>query len=99
MISLLAQAPAAGNMLTSFLPLIVIFAIFYFLMIRPQQKQQKKLREMLAAIRKGDSVITRGGMHGTVTSVTDNVVSIEIANNTQVKFSRDAVAAIVTKSE
>ncbi len=85
-----------GSMLTSIAPLVVIFAIFYFLMIRPQQKQQKKQKEMLAGIRKGDKVVTRGGMIGTVYGVVDNVVTFEVAENVKIKFSRDAVAGIQT---
>ncbi len=85
-----------GNWLTTLLPLAVIFAIFYFLMIRPQQKQQKKHREMLEAVKKGDRVVTRGGIHGIVHGIADNVLTVEIADNVRVKMNREAVAAIVT---
>jgi preprotein translocase subunit YajC len=81
---------------STLVPLVVIFAIFYLLMIRPQQKQQKKHREMLAAIKKGDKVITRGGMQGTVYGITDAVITIEVAENVRLKFTRDAIAAVVT---
>lgn len=82
-----------SNMFSTFVPLIVIFAIFYFLMIRPQQRQQKKHREMIAAIKKGDRVVTRGGIMGTVHAVAENVVTLEVAENVRIRFSRDAVAA------
>lgn len=83
-----------GSMLSTLLPLVVIFAIFYFLMIRPQQKQQKRHKEMLSALKKGDRVVTRGGMMGTIFSIVDNVVTIEVADNVKIKFSREAVAGV-----
>lgn len=82
---------------STLVPLLVIFAIFYFLMIRPQQKQQKKHREMLSAMRKGDKVITRGGMHGTIYGIADNIVTLEVAENVKIKFSREAVAAVISQ--
>jgi preprotein translocase subunit YajC len=83
-----------GSMLTTLLPLVVIFAIFYFLMIRPQQKQQKKHKEMLSALKKGDRVVTRGGMMGTIFSIVDNIVTIEVAENIKIKFSRESIAGV-----
>jgi preprotein translocase subunit YajC len=98
-LTLMAARPAGGegqqgSWITTLMPLVVIFAIFYFLMIRPQQKQQKKHREMLAAIKKGDRVITRGGMHGTVFGITDNIITIEVTNELKLKFNREAIAGI-----
>ncbi|MDO8494132.1 MAG: preprotein translocase subunit YajC [Deltaproteobacteria bacterium] len=87
-------AAPQGNMLTMFAPLIIIFVIFYFLLIRPQQKQQKKMQTMLQAIKKGDQVITRGGIHGKITGIADNVLTIEVANNVQMKFSRDSIVNV-----
>lgn len=89
---------AQGSMLTTLAPLAVIFAIFYFLMIRPQQKQQKKIREMLSEIKKGDKVVTRGGMIGVVHGIADNIVTIEVAENIRIKFNRDAIAGVQTES-
>lgn len=89
-------AAQEGSMLTSLLPLVVIFAIFYLLMIRPQQKQQKKHREMIAAMRKGDKVVTRGGIHGTVYGLTDTTVTLEVANDIRIKFAREAISAVVS---
>lgn len=85
-----------GNLLSTFMPLIVIFVIFYFLMIRPQQKQQKKHREMLSALKTGDKVVTRAGILGTVYSIAENIVTLEVANNVRIRFSRDAIAGIET---
>lgn len=92
-------APQQGNMLTSLLPLVVIFAIFYFLMIRPQQKQQKKHREMLSTLKRGDKVLTRGGIVGTVSELNGNIVTLEIAKNVLVQFTRDSIAALETAPE
>ena len=83
-----------GNWMSSLVPLLVIFAIFYFLMIRPQQKQQKKHREMLGALKRGDRVVTRGGMIGTVHGIADTVVTLEVADNVRIKFNRDAIAGV-----
>lgn len=100
----MAQAPGgtgAGQQASWFstlVPLVVIFAIFYFLMIRPQQKQQKKIKEMLSAVKKGDKVVTRGGMHATVYGVADNVVTLEVAENVKIKFSKEAIAAVQTQN-
>ena len=85
-----------GSWFSTLIPLVVIFAIFYFLMIRPQQKQAKKHKEMLSALKKGDKVVTRGGMLGTINAISDNVVTIEIADNVRARFSREAIAAIET---
>jgi preprotein translocase subunit YajC len=84
-----------GSWLSTLMPLVIIFAIFYLLMIRPQQKQQKKHREMVAAMKKGDQVVTRGGMHGTIYGVTDAAVTLEVAKDVRIKFSKEAIATIV----
>ena len=97
-----AMAPAPGggaqggqtSWFSTLMPLVIIFAIFYLLMIRPQQKQQKKHREMVASMRKGDKVVTRGGMHGTVYGLTDTTVTVEVAKEVKIKFSREAIAAV-----
>ena len=99
LIAMAAPQGGAGGGQTSWLstrmPLVIIFAIFYLLMIRPQQKQQKKHREMVAAMKKGDQVVTRGGMHGTIYGVTEAVVTVEVAKEIRIKFSKDAIASIV----
>ena len=82
-------APQGGIM--SFLPLILIFVIFYFLLIRPQQKKAKDHQNYLANLKKGDSVVTTGGLHGEITGITDTVVTLEIADNIRVKVSRQHI--------
>jgi preprotein translocase subunit YajC len=91
---------AAGggqSALTSMIPLVIMFGIFYFLLIRPQQKKAKEHKALLEALKKGDQVITAGGMHGKVTAVDDTVVTIEVANNVNIKFNKGHVAAIIDK--
>jgi len=83
---------------TTLVPLVIIFAIFYFLMIRPQQRQQKKHREMLTAMRKGDKVVTRGGIHGTIYGMNETTVTVEVTENVRMKFSREAIAVIQPQS-
>jgi preprotein translocase subunit YajC len=76
----------------SFAPLILIFAIFYFLLIRPQQKKAKKHKEFLDNLHEGTTVMTSGGIHGEIKGITDTVVTLEIANNVRIKVSRDHIA-------
>lgn len=76
---LLQAAPPQGSPFGMLLPMAAIFLIFYFLLIRPQQKKQREQEEMLKAIEKGDGVVTAGGLHGKVTGVTDDVLTVEIA--------------------
>lgn len=82
---------------TSMIPLVIMFAIFYFLLIRPQQKKAKEHKALLEALKKGDQVVTAGGMHGKIVAVEEGVVTIEIANNVNVKFNKGHVAAVVEK--
>jgi preprotein translocase subunit YajC len=82
-------------MLSSPLPmLILMFVIFYFLLIRPQQKKAKAQREMLSSLRKGDNVITSGGIYGTITGIDDQIVVLEIAPQVRVKMSRASVSGV-----
>lgn len=74
-------------------PLIILFVIFYFLLIRPQQKRAKEHKEMLSKVAKGDNVITTGGIHGRVTSVNEDTLTVEIAENTRIKISKDSITA------
>ncbi len=101
MTSIAYAADAAGGAggFASFLPLILIFVVFYFLLIRPQQKQAKMHRQFLSDLKTGDKVITRGGMHGTITGLTDTVVTLEIAKDIRVKVSRDAIGGSAVKAE
>lgn len=83
-----------GGGLGAFIPLILMFAIFYFLLIRPQQKKAKLHKAMLSAVKKGDRVVTSGGLHGVVTGLTDEIVTMEIAPKVRVKISRGSVAGV-----
>ncbi len=89
----------APDMFTSFLPLIIIFAIFYFLLIRPQQKKSKQHKEMLTSIKKGDKVITTGGIYGLVESVGEKTLTLKISENVRVKFGKNYIATIRTSAE
>lgn len=90
-----AAGTAAGAGMISFLPLILIFLIMYFLMIRPQNKKQKETQKMLEALKKGDKVITIGGIHGTVSNVKDDSVTIKVDDNCHIEFNRSAIASVV----
>ena len=81
--------PGAPPSLVSFAPLALIFVVFYFLLIRPQQQKAKEHRVMLANLKKNDEVITSGGIYGKVVALSDKVVTLEIAPNVRVKLSRD----------
>ena len=87
----------AGSPISSILMLVVFFGIFWFLLIRPQQKKNKQLRKMLSEISKGDEVITNGGIVGKVAKLETNFVSLEIAENVVVKIQRNAVSNILPK--
>ena len=87
-----------GGGFGAFIPLILMFAIFYFLLIRPQQKKAKVHREMIAAVKKGDRVVSSGGLHGVVTGLTDDVVTVEIAPKVRVKVSRGSLAGVQGKA-
>ena len=92
-----AAGAAPGNPFITFLPLIVLFGIFYFLMIRPQMKRQKELRKMIADLAKGDEVVTNGGLAGRVDDLGDGFLSLEIASGVKVKVQRQAIAAVLPK--
>jgi preprotein translocase subunit YajC len=83
----------------AFVPLIIMFAIFYFLLIRPQQKKAKQHKEMLGALKKGDRVVSSGGLHGTVTGLTEDVVTMEIAPKVRVKVSRASISGFISKGD
>jgi preprotein translocase subunit YajC len=82
--------------LMQLVPFLAVAAIFYFLLIRPQQKQLKETKKMLEALKAGDRVMTRGGMLGTITAVKDDEVEIEIAKGVKAAFARTAVGAVLT---
>lgn len=86
-----------GGGLVSLLPIVVIFVLFYFLLIRPQQKRQKQHREMVAALAKGDEVVTVGGTLGKITDVGENFITLEVAQGVQIKVQRTAVQSMMPK--
>lgn len=81
-----------------FLPMILVFVIFYLLMIRPQQKQRKKQQEMVNNLKKGDEVVTSAGIHARVHGIADNVVTLEIADNVRIKMDKQQVALVKTSA-
>ena len=91
------QPDPLQNMLSTILPFAAIILIFYFMMIRPQQKRQKEMKAMLDAMKKGDKVITSSGIHGTITDIEDNVITVQIAENTKVRFEKVAVTTVINK--
>ncbi len=97
-----AQAAGAGaaSAFTSFVPLILIFGIMYFLLIRPQQKKLKEHKAMVEALRRGDQVLTQGGIMGKVVKVNDDgVLEVEIAEGVKVKVLRSSIAQVMSKTE
>ncbi|MEW6108529.1 MAG: preprotein translocase subunit YajC [Nitrospirota bacterium] len=83
-----------GSGLLGFLPLILIFVIFYFLLIRPQQKRAKEHKTMLDSLKKGDKVVTTGGIYGVIEDVRPNTLTVKIAENVKVKFGKAYIAAV-----
>lgn len=83
----------------SFLPLILLFVIFYFMLIRPQQKQQRKRQDLLKSLKKGDRVVTIGGMYGVIKEINDNVLTLRIADNVNVKLVRGGVDRVLDDAE
>jgi len=96
-----APAAAGGDMqstLMSMLPLVLMFVVLYFVMIRPQMKKQKEHRAMLDALAKGDPVVTVGGVLGTITKLGDNSVSLEVASGVEIQVQRSAVVQVLPKT-
>jgi preprotein translocase subunit YajC len=89
-----AGAPQGGGLLT-FLPLLLMLVVLYFLMIRPQQKRAKEHREMVSALKKGDEVVTNGGLGGKVVKVGEAYLSLQVADNVEVNVQKQAVAALL----
>ena len=94
------SAGGGGSGFEALLPLVLIFVVFYFLLIRPQQKKMKQHKEMLGSVRRGDKVVTGGGIIGTVTRVVDDYeLSVEIAKGVRVKVQRGTISGIIAKTE
>lgn len=91
-----AAAPAAGGF-GMLMPLVLIVGIMYLFMIRPQQKKQKETQKMLDALKKGDKVVTIGGIHGTIASVKENTVLVKVDDNTKIEFNRTAIATVANE--
>jgi preprotein translocase subunit YajC len=93
-----AAAPAAApNPLMSFLPLVILFGIFYFMLIRPQMKRAKEQRAMIAALARGDEVLTNGGVLGRVEDIAEQYVTLEIAEGVKVRLQKQAISAVLPK--
>ena len=94
---LLAQPSSDANPIAMFLPLILIFVVFYFFIIRPQKKKEDDRKNMISAVKKGDSVITIGGIHGKVTKVDESSVLIEADTNTKLRIEKSALSGVSGK--
>jgi preprotein translocase subunit YajC len=95
-----AAVPTTQSTLMQFAPLFAIFAVFWFLLIRPQQKKMKELQTALSALRRGDKVVTAGGILGTITKVEDgDMLTVEIADNVKVRVLRSTISSVQSKGE
>ena len=91
------EAEAGGGTLELILPLLLMFGIFYFLLIRPQQKKAKEHKNMVGALGKGDEIITNGGLLAKISDIDDNFLTCKISDNVEVKIQRHAVASVLPK--
>ncbi len=105
MVSLLAMAPppgqggGGGSLISTIIMFGAIFLIFYFMIIRPQQKRSKEREKMLSNIKKGDKIVTSGGMHGVIAGIDEKTVLIQVSDNVKLKFERSAVASITASKD
>jgi preprotein translocase subunit YajC len=96
----LAEAASkSGNILYTIAPFILMFAVFYFLLIRPQQKKQKTRSSMLNQVKKGDKVVTIGGMHGTILEISDDVFVLRVNDATKITFDRSAINSVTSSAK
>jgi len=93
------QGEGGSGLTSTLIMFALIFLIFYFMIIRPQQKRQKERQKMLDAVKKGDKVVTSGGIHGTVVGLEEKTLLVQIADNVKVKIERGSVTAITRESE
>jgi preprotein translocase subunit YajC len=98
------KAAAAGSnptmgMLTTLVPIGLLFVVFYFVLIRPQNKKQKETKKMLESLKKGDRIVTIGGIHGQVTSVKENSVIVKVDDACKLEFLRSAIASVVSRED
>ncbi|MBS0010220.1 MAG: preprotein translocase subunit YajC [Bacteroidales bacterium] len=87
----MGPTPEGQNPLVTFLPLILVFVIFYFFMIRPQVRKQKELSSYRSSLKKGDKIITTGGIYGKITDVKDNTITVDVGDNVLLKIDKSAV--------
>ncbi len=102
MFYLLAMAPqgeGGGGMMSTLIMFGAIFAIFYFMIIRPQQKRAKEREKLLSEIKKGDKVVTNGGLHGVIAGIDDKTCLIDVGNNMKLKYERSSIASILKSKE
>lgn len=90
-------APAAPSPLVQFAPLVILVVIFYFMLIRPQMKRSKEQRQMLSALSKGDEAITSGGLAGKIIHISENYISLEVAEGVAIKVQKSAVSSVLPK--
>jgi len=93
------EGAATSNPLMTFLPFVAIIAIFYFLIIRPQNKKQKETQKMLSQLKKGDKIVTIGGIHGTIQLVKEQTVIVKVDEDTKLEFSRSAISTVTAAKE
>ncbi|GMT42112.1 MAG: preprotein translocase subunit YajC [bacterium] len=86
--------PSGFDIFMSFAPLIGLFAIFYFLLIRPQQKKRNETESMIQSLKEGDNILTGGGIYGTIVKVKDDVLTLQIADNVKIKMNRNYVSSL-----
>ena len=98
-LALFVQAASQPGGITLFLPLILIMVIFYFLMIMPAQRRQKKVNEMLKNLKNGDKVVTSGGIYGTIVGLEGDAIQLRIAEQVKIKVSRSAIAGLQLESK
>ena len=94
---LLQAANSTGSLLTTFIPFGLVIVIFYFLIIRPQNKKQKDTQRMLSALKKGDRVVTIGGVHGVIHSIKEDTVVVKVDENCKLEYSRSAISTVVVE--
>ena len=95
---LTTQQGGVGNLLITLAPFLAMFVIFYFLLIRPQQKRQKELNEMIAGLKVGDTVVMNSGIHGLVSSIKEHTLMLKVADNVKIEFDKAAVARVIKSS-
>jgi len=94
-----AAPSSTGSMISTIVMFGAVFAIFYFMIIRPQNKKQKAAEKMISSVKKGDKVVTIGGVHGTVNSVKDKTVVVKVDDSAKIEFSKSAIASVESRGE